>query len=145
MARKAITNSEQLFESTSVTDTIVPSNTVVVCFNSPYSIEFIIRENSGLDKKVTINGNATHLKGKDKGVLPLAGAHGLTFGVLKEDWEQIKHLYGTMGIFRNGLIWAEETSARAADSVKEKKNVANGFEPIDTAKQASTEPVASDN
>lgn len=107
--------------------------TVTVCMNFPRSIIFEVTDNAGILHKVTINGNATHLRGLPKGILPTGGAYGLTPGVDAELWEAIKAKYHDMPHFRNGLIFAHEAKSVKA-AVEEHKDVRNGYEPIDVTK-----------
>lgn len=104
----------------------VSGDTVVVSLKHPQGIRFDL---SG-KRSVVIDGNAVHLRGKDKGVIPCEG-FGMTI-VAKADWEEIKKLYGGMRIFKSGLIFASEDIQRAADEADEKDgDLKSGFEPID--------------
>ena len=79
--------------------------TVVVALNRAIGIQFAMPDG----RKVLINGNAAHLRGKEKGVLPVGG-FGLTT-IAAEDWEYIKKTYGGMEVFENGLLFAAERKA----------------------------------
>lgn len=102
---------------------------VVVCLKHPQGIKFKLNNN----RSVVINGNAAHLKGKTTGVLP-DGGFGITT-ILREDWEAIKKAYGTMSIFKNGLIFANADTASANAQAKEYDEVKSGFEPVDIKKE----------
>lgn len=102
---------------------------VIVCLKHPHGIKFKL----GNNRHVTIQGNATHLKDKTTGVLP-EGGFGMTT-ILKEDWEAIKKAYGTMSIFKNGLIFANADTASANAQAKEYDEVKSGFEPVDIKKE----------
>lgn len=102
---------------------------VVVCLKHPQGIKFKLNNN----RSVVINGNAVHLKGKNTGVLP-DGGFGMTT-ILREDWEAIKKAYGTMSIFKNGLIFASADTASANAQAKEYDEVKSGFEPVDIKKE----------
>ncbi|MBD5417358.1 MAG: hypothetical protein HDR50_06810 [Desulfovibrio sp.] len=98
---------------------------VAVALNRATGIQFSMPDG----RKVVINGNAAHLRGKEKGVLPV-GAFGLTM-VPATDWEYIKKTYGGMEIFQHGLIFAAERKADAVDEAAEKAELRHGIEPID--------------
>jgi hypothetical protein len=110
-------------------------NKVAVAFNHPQGIKFTVPGG----RAVVINGNATHLRGKEKGVLP-AGAFGLTL-VDADDWEYITKVYGRMQIFKSGLIFAQDSRARAEDEAEEKRELRHGREAVDPA-ATNTEPVS---
>lgn len=99
--------------------------TVTVALNRAAGIRFALPDG----RTVLINGNAAHLRGKEKGVLP-AGAFGLTT-VAADDWAYIKKTYGRMEIFENGLIFAAERKADAADRAAEKAELRHGLEAAD--------------
>lgn len=105
--------------------------TVVVALNRAIGIQFAMPDG----RKVLINGNAAHLRGKEKGVLPVGG-FGLTT-IAADDWAYIKKTYGRMEIFENGLIFAAERKADAAAEAAEKANLRHGLEPVDPEKTAT--------
>ncbi len=103
---------------------------VIVCLKHPQGIKFKLSDN----RQITINGNATHLRGQKSPVLP-TGGFGMTT-ILKEDWDYIKETYGkSMGIFKAGLIFASADSASAESQAKEHDEIKSGFEPIDVTKE----------
>lgn len=87
-------------------------------------------------RKALVNGNAAHLRGKEKGVLPVGG-FGLTT-IAAEDWEFIKKTYGGMEIFEHGLIFAAERPSDARDEADEKAELRHGIEPVDPEHTATT-------
>lgn len=105
--------------------------TVVVALNRATGIRFVMPDG----RKVLINGNAAHLRGKEKGVLPV-GAFGLTT-IAAADWEYIRKTYGGMEIFENGLIFAAERKADALDEADEKAELRHGIEPVDPENTAT--------
>lgn len=106
------------------------STNVIVCYNSPTGIIFDLPQTRGGIKKVLINGNATHLRGKERaGALPV-GAFGMTV-IPAEDWEAIKERYGRMRIFKSGLIFASCDRESAQKETEDRKELRNGFEPVD--------------
>lgn len=107
------------------------ADTVVVALNRASGIVFTLPDG----RRVTINGNAHHLRGKEKGILPV-GAFGLTT-IARADWEAIKKIYGKMKLFESGLIFAAERKADAVDMAEERAELRHGLEPIDPEKTQS--------
>jgi hypothetical protein len=91
----------------------------------------------GVEQVVEIAGNATGLRGLEKGILPAAGAYGLTPNVPAELWEAVKAKYQHMAIFRNGLIFAVGDNRSAKSEAKNRASLRNGAEPIEP-KQTNT-------
>lgn len=105
------------------------ADTVVVALNRASGIVFPMPDG----RRVTINGNATHLRGKEKGKLPM-GAYGLTT-IARADWEYIKKTYGpSMKLFESGLIFAADRKADAVDMADERAELRHGLEPVDPEK-----------
>lgn len=108
---------------------VVKDDTVTVCSNFPRDITFEAVDNSGKVVEILIRGNGGFLRGKGAGVLPI-GAYGITTNVPKGAWEQIASIYKDDARFKNGLIFAT-TSNKARSEAKERKNLRNGYEPIE--------------
>lgn len=105
------------------------ADTVVVALNRASGIVFPMPDG----RRVTINGNAAHLRGKEKGKLPV-GAYGLTT-IARADWEYIKKTYGpSMKLFESGLIFAADRKADAVDMADERAELRHGLEPVDPEK-----------
>lgn len=104
---------------------------VTVALNRATGIQFAMPDG----RKVLINGNAAHLRGLEKGVLPVGG-FGLT-SITAEDWEYIKKTYGGMEVFENGLLFAAERKADAVDMADERAALRHGMEPIDPENTAT--------
>ena len=104
------------------------SNTIVVALNYPLGITFDLSK----ERRVKLNGNAESLRGKDKGQLPV-GAFGLTV-IDRADWEEIKAKYGTMRLFRSGLIFVSDSKSNAEAEAEEKKETRHGLEAVDPKK-----------
>lgn len=119
---------------------------VAVYYNHPRSIIFEVTDNKGYEHKVLIHGNAVHLRGEEMGKLPLPGAFGRTPNIDGEIWEAVEAKYGRMPAFVNGLIFAvpmgEGKEAKAI--IKERKELRNGYEPIDPD-QANSAPYKADD
>jgi hypothetical protein len=113
--------------ATSVPAGKITTSTVVVALNHPQGIHFTLPEG----KRVTIQGNASPLRGKGKGTLPI-GAYGLTT-VAADDWAAIEKIYGNMEIFKNGLIFARSSLGLAEGEAAEKEELRHGREPVDPA------------
>ena len=103
-----------------------------------YFSYFIKGKIRGKDVRILIKGNATNLRGKASGILPI-GAYGITANVPAEAWEQIKNNYRDDARIKNGLIFAR-TPSKARKEAKERKDLRNGFEPIDPEKMMKTKP-----
>lgn len=110
----------------------VTPETVMVAYNSPRGIDFKIG-----NKIVHINGNAEHLRGKEKGVIPV-GRFGYT-RISADDWEAVVKTYGSMAIIKNGLMFAEKTKDRAEDRADEQAEIRHGLEPVDTSTTVTQE------
>ena len=113
----------------------VKNDTVTVCANIPRDCIFEVLNNKGKVEKIRIHGNSNNLRGKEAGVLPV-GAYGITVNVPVEAWEQIKRNFADDPRFKNGLIFAT-TAGKARKEAVERKDLRNGFEPIDP-KEAKT-------
>lgn len=108
---------------------------VVVCLNSAHSIVFEID-----GRKIKINGSNEHLRKQKEGILAV-GKFGESL-IDKQDWEQIKKIYGRMEIFKSGLIYAQDNHASARDVAKEREKLRNGLEPVDPKTTTSKEDKA---
>ena len=113
----------------------IKNDTVTVCANIPRDCIFEAIDNRGKVQKIRIYGNAGRLRGKEAGVLPV-GAFGVTWNVPAKAWEQIKRNFADDPRFKNGLIFAT-TAGKARKEAVERKDLRNGFEPIDP-KEAKT-------
>lgn len=124
-------NSGDVIETSEVVEE-VKNDTVVVCSNFPRDVIYIVKDNNGHDVKIRIKGNSANLRGKGSGILPI-GAYGITANVPAEAWEQIKQRYRDDVRIKQGLIFAS-TPNKARKEAKERKDLRNGFEPIDPTK-----------
>ena len=122
------------------TKTSAPSgNTVVVALCHPHGIAFDL----GQGRKVTLNGNASNLRGLPMGELPLGG-FGLT-EIAKDEWEAIKKIVADWPLFKNGLLYANDKRADVLAEADEKAELRHGREPIvveGDGKQSKSEPAA---
>ena len=126
MARKKKADAaEQKQEAKKVERKAAVADTVTVALCHPQGICFILDNGR---RRVTINGNAYDLKGKDMGILP-QGGFGLT-EIPAADWDEIKRTYGSMEIFKNGLIFAHEKKASVKSEAAEKAELRHGREPV---------------
>lgn len=104
-----------------------PSKYVYVYLNHPTGIQFDIARNGGQKYRLLINGNAMALRGKDKGILP-RGAYGMT-RIERDEWETIKRKYGSMRIFKTGLIFISDDRDYGDDRARDQAELESGFEP----------------
>lgn len=140
MARRKKVEKEEVMEPLNSGDVIetsevveeVKNDTVVVCSNFPRDIIYIVKDNAGHDVRIRIKGNSANLRGKGSGILPV-GAYGITANVPTGAWEQIKQRYCDDVRIKQGLIFAS-TPNKARKEAKERKDLRNGFEPIDPTK-----------
>ena len=116
------------------------NDTVVVASNWPRNIIFEVMDDTGHMRSVLIRGNGTHLKGLPSGILS-AGAYGVTTNVPKELWEKIAAQHKDDPRFKDGLIFAS-TQKKVRREATERKDLRNGFEPVDTSKKRDTEPLS---
>ena len=116
------------------------NDTVVVASNWPRNIIFEVMDDTGHLRSVLIRGNGTHLKGLPSGILSI-GAYGVTTNVPKELWEKIAAQHKDDPRFKDGLIFAS-TQKKVRREATERKDLRNGFEPVDTSKKRDTEPLS---
>ena len=116
------------------------NDTVVVASNWPRNIIFDVLDDTGHMRSVLIRGNGTHLKGLPSGILS-AGAYGVTTNVPKELWDKIEAQHKDDPRFKGGLIFAS-TQKKVRREATERKDLRNGFEPVDTSKKRDTEPLS---
>jgi hypothetical protein len=99
-------------------------NMVTVAYNAPRGMVFTVGA-----ERIHINGNNAHLIGQEKGVLTV-GRFGYT-RIPAGKWEAIVKKYGSMAIFKNGLIYAEKSKDRAEDRAEDLAGTRHGLEPVD--------------
>lgn len=121
------------------TKTEPESGTVIVAMNQPQGIIFRLFRGDSEYKRVKINGNAEGLIGAlDAAKLP-RGGYGLTT-IDVQDWNEIKRQYGSLPLFKNGLIFAASSVNSAQAQAREQSEIRSGFEPIDPEREALTAP-----
>lgn len=103
-------------------------DTVCICANIPFDLRFDYLDDNGKMQSLTVKGNGSHLRGLDRGILPV-GAYGITANVPKAVWNKVKAVHRDNRAIKNGLIFATEAS-KAAAATKERKDLRNGLEPI---------------
>ena len=100
-------------------------NTVVVCANLPTDQLF----NIGGGVVVRLKGvPCTHLVDMDGNLV--FGKFGRTV-LPREQWEQLKKIYGHMAMFQNGQVFAEKSEADADAHAAEMAETRHGMEPLD--------------
>lgn len=113
-------------------------STVFVAMNYPHNVKFTVPDRDGMMCEIELQGNATELRGKKMGILPV-GAYGIT-EIDAGAWGYIKAKYAGLPLIRSGLIFATERSERYAQAAAaERKDVRNGYEPVDP-KKVTTKP-----
>lgn len=100
------------------------ADTVIVCLNRAQGIRYTLKNGQTVD----VAGNAVHLRGRDKGVLPTGGAFGMTT-VPREAWEEIQATFGETALFKSGRIFAQTSRASALAQAREHAETRNGLEP----------------
>jgi hypothetical protein len=110
-------------------------DTVFVALNRASGLTFVMPDG----RRVEIQGNAASLRGQGKGKLPV-GAFGLT-PVKADDWEYIKKAYGSLVLFKSGLLFAAERKDYALNEADEKSELRHGLEPV-APEDMKTSPAA---
>lgn len=105
-----------------------------VRMNHPHAIEFTLSN----AQTITINGNAVHLIGLEKGVIP-SGLYGKT-EVPAAAWDALVKEFGNSKLFKNELIIAADDAASADAMAYERIELRHGREAVDT-KKTMTKPV----
>lgn len=101
------------------------ASTVHVRANLPRGHVFLLKNG----KEVHINGNANHLIGLEKGILPI-GQYGVT-ELPTADWEAVKSEFGNTKLLKSGLVFAQDTAAKARDQATEQAELRHGLEAAD--------------
>ena len=100
-------------------------NAVVVCACLPSDQLF----NIGGGVVVRLKGvPCTHLVDMDGN--PVFGKFGRTV-LPREQWEQLKKIYGHMAMVQNGQVFAEKSEADADAHAAEMAEIRHGMEPLD--------------
>lgn len=126
-------NNEGEPDKTASSERFSQQESVLVSLKHPQGIVFTMPDN----RRVLVNGNAAHLRGLKKGILP-SGGFGLTT-VSRDDWDYIKKTYGSMSIFKNGLIFAGNDYASATDMQKDYDEIKSGMEPVSVGNESPVE------
>lgn len=102
-------------------------DTVTVALCDPQGITFLLDEGR---RRVTLNGNAVNLRGKEQGILPVGG-FGLTT-LKRSDWEDVHSAYFGMveAFIKKGLLIVSEKKDNVLAECDEKAEVRHGLEPI---------------
>lgn len=102
----------------------------MVCIgaNLPHGQTFVLPGG----KRVSLNGNAEDLRGLERGILR-EGVYGLTT-VDADDWEEVKKLFGSMVMFRSGLILETDSKADTEKEASKNTKTRHGLEAVDPEK-----------
>lgn len=114
--------------------------TVTVCLNYPRDVKFFVPDKNGRRQSIVFYGNATNLKGKDRGIIP-KGAYGVTMGVPREAWEWIMAHYPDSELIKQGLLFSPK-SRNVRHEAEERSGLRHGFEPVEPKKANNSVPYA---
>ena len=114
--------------ATKNTNTTTLTNDVYIASHLSRGIVFKMPDG----QKLVIKGVNDSLRGKEKGILIVG--EGVITKVDKSAWEYISKTYANFAAIKNGLIYVSESYDKAKAQIKEKKDLKNGFEPIDPTK-----------
>lgn len=114
------------------------SDTVTLCLNYPQDLELAIPTSKGTIERIILNGNNTHLRGKEKGINPV-GAYGVTPNVPRAAWEWFCKNYPEFWLIKEHLLFCatKDDKYSVEAETDERKALRNGFEPA--AKMAGPE------
>ncbi len=98
---------------------------VYVFYNSPTGIKFRLSNN----KVIEINGSPLSELYNPSGNRMSAGKFGIT-EILRQDYEQIEKMYGSMKIFESGRLYASDSMDYGNDRAKEQEKQVNGNEQV---------------
>lgn len=114
------------------------SDTVTLCLNYPQDLELTIPTSKGTIERIILNGNNTHLRGKEKGINPV-GAYGVTPNVPRAAWEWFYENYPEFWLIKEHLLFCatKDDKYSVEAETDERKALRNGFEPA--AKMAGPE------
>ena len=114
------------------------SDTVTLCLNYPQDLELTIPTSKGTIERIILNGNNTHLRGKEKGINPV-GAYGVTPNVPRAAWEWFCENYPEFWLIKEHLLFCatKDDKYSVEAETDERKALRNGFEPA--AKMAGPE------
>lgn len=114
------------------------SDTVTLCLNYPQDLELTIPTSKGTIERIILNGNNTHLRGKEKGINPV-GAYGVTPNVPRAAWEWFCKNYPEFWLIKEHLLFCatKDDKYSVEAETDERKALRNGFEPA--AKMAGPE------
>ena len=114
------------------------SDTVTLCLNYPQDLELAIPTSKGTIERIILNGNNTHLRGKEKGINPV-GAYGVTPNVPRAAWEWFCENYPEFWLIKEHLLFCatKDDNYSVKAETDERKALRNGFEPA--AKMAGPE------
>jgi hypothetical protein len=114
------------------------TDTVILCLNYPQDLELAIPTSKGTIERIILNGNNTHLRGKEKGINPV-GAYGVTPNVPRAAWEWFCKNYPEFWLIKEHLLFCatKDDKYSVEAETDERKALRNGFEPA--AKMAGPE------
>ncbi|HJA08904.1 MAG TPA: hypothetical protein H9962_06920 [Candidatus Mailhella merdigallinarum] len=118
-----------------------PDGYVYVYANLPSGQIFALPDGG----KVEIKGVPASLLRGPEGERLKGGKYGVT-RVKKNEWDAVLRLYGTMAIFRNGLVFATGSEFDGGEEAHQRRDLRHGFEPLDPrGKKVKTTPAERDD
>jgi hypothetical protein len=119
------------------------SKTVTVLYKRAKDLRFDVTDSKGNPVSLTINGANARIRNTDGSVIQNAAlpfgdnAYGITLNVDAELWEKVKAEYGSMNIFKMGIIRASEpTDVKEAEKeIKKVKKTDDPIKPVDEEKK----------
>ena len=127
-------------DETSAPDVIVDKapETVTVGLCRPVGVTFKVNDKNGIEHVIEIKGTGAPLAGLEKGIIP-GGGFMLTPGIDAELWAAVVQKYGSMAMFRNGLIFYTGSAKDAKHEARNRKDLRSGMEPVDPEKTLTKE------
>ena len=120
-------------------------NTVTVLYKRAHDIRFDVTDNKGVAHSLVIKGANAQIKKPDGSVIQSAAlpfgaeAYGITTGVDAELWAEVEKQYGSMNIFKLGIIRA--TTPKNEKAAKEEiKEVEKTDDPVQPTEDVEKKP-----
>lgn len=79
-------------------------------------------------RRIKVTGVNDVLRGKEHGKLIVGG--GVYTKMAEDDWAHISKTFAELPMIKNGLLYAEKSPRDAKAAINERKELRNGFEPV---------------
>lgn len=112
------------------------SKTVTVLYKRAQDIRFDVKDKNGVEHSLIIKGANAQIRNADGSVIKSAAlpfgadAYGITPNVDAELWAEVEKLYGSMNIFKMGVIRATEPAGEK-EAKEEIRKVEKTDDPIE--------------